>query len=87
MIPKVDIAALFGPPSPAREAVDRAIMAAAEDIGFLTVAGIPPESPHGAEDRRDLRSLSWVSNHVLRAEGHSPALTGERALRAALPST
>ena len=54
MIPRVDIAALFGPPSPAREAVDRAIMAAAEDIGFLTVAGIPPESPHGAEVRRDL---------------------------------
>src|SRR6185437_16221296 len=39
MIPQVDIAALFGPPSPARESVDRAIMAAAEDIGFLTVAG------------------------------------------------
>ena len=54
MIPRVDIAALFGPPSPAREAVDRAIMAAAEDIGFLTVAGLPPAIPHGAEVRRDL---------------------------------
>ena len=54
MIPQVDIAALFGPPSPTREAVDRAIMAAAEDIGFLTVAGLPPAIPHGAEIRRDL---------------------------------
>ena len=54
MIPRVDILPLFGPPSPAREAVDRAIMAAAEDIGFLTIAGLPPEIPHGAEVRRDL---------------------------------
>ena len=54
MIPRVDIAALFGPPSSAREAADPAIMAAAEDIGFLTVAGLPQEIPHGAEVRRDL---------------------------------
>ncbi|MFI5019465.1 MAG: isopenicillin N synthase family oxygenase, partial [Dongiales bacterium] len=54
MIPRVDIAALFGPPSSAREAVDRAIMAAAEDIGFLTVAGLPQGIPHGADVRRDL---------------------------------
>ncbi len=29
-------------------------MAAAEDIGFLTIAGLPPEIPHGAEVRRNL---------------------------------
>jgi isopenicillin N synthase-like dioxygenase len=54
MIPRVDLLPLFGPPSPAREAVDRAIMAAAEDIGFLTIAGLPPEIPQGAEVRRNL---------------------------------
>jgi isopenicillin N synthase-like dioxygenase len=54
MIPRVDLLPLFGPPSPVREAVDRAIMAAAEDIGFLAIAGLPPEIPQGAEVRRNL---------------------------------
>jgi isopenicillin N synthase-like dioxygenase len=54
MIPRIDVLPLFGPPSPAREAVDRAIMAAAEDIGFLSLTGLPQAIPHGAEVRRDL---------------------------------
>lgn len=40
-IPAIDIAPLFEPPSPARDAADRAIFAAASGIGFMTVGGFP----------------------------------------------
>lgn len=40
-IPAIDIAPLFGPASPARDAADRAIFAAASGIGFMTVHGFP----------------------------------------------
>ena len=41
MIPIVGIAALFGPPLPARNAADTAIKQAAADIGFMTITGFP----------------------------------------------
>jgi isopenicillin N synthase-like dioxygenase len=53
LIPVIPIAALFGGPSPARDATDRAILAAASDIGFLTVSGLPYETI-GAPVRRQL---------------------------------
>ena len=40
-IPAIDIAPLFGPPSPARDATDREIFAAGSGIGFMTVRGFP----------------------------------------------
>jgi isopenicillin N synthase-like dioxygenase len=40
-IPAIDISALFGPPSPAREETDRQIFDAASGIGFMTVGGFP----------------------------------------------
>ena len=41
MIPTIDIAPLFGPACGAREAVDRAIAAAAAETGFMAVRGAP----------------------------------------------
>lgn len=41
MIPRIDIAPLFGPASRQRESVDRAIKDAASGIGFMTVIGFP----------------------------------------------
>jgi isopenicillin N synthase-like dioxygenase len=40
-IPAIDVAALFEPPAPARDAADRAIFAAASGIGFMTIHGFP----------------------------------------------
>ena len=40
-IPAIDISALFGPASPARDEADRRIFAAASGIGFMTVRGFP----------------------------------------------
>jgi isopenicillin N synthase-like dioxygenase len=47
-IPELDVAPLFGPPGGARDAVDRAILAAAEESGFMTVAGLPASIPADA---------------------------------------
>jgi isopenicillin N synthase-like dioxygenase len=38
-IPLIDVASLFAAPSPERNAVDRAILAGAATIGFLSVMG------------------------------------------------
>jgi isopenicillin N synthase-like dioxygenase len=40
-IPAIDISALFGPPSVARQEADRRILDAASGIGFMTVGGFP----------------------------------------------
>jgi isopenicillin N synthase-like dioxygenase len=40
-IPQIDIAPLFGEAGRSRNAVDDAIMAAAREIGFMTVTGLP----------------------------------------------
>jgi len=53
-IPRVDIGALFGPPSAARDAADRAVARAAADAGFMSVCGLPPEVPIGRATRREL---------------------------------
>ena len=66
MISTIDITALFGPASAARDDADRAIMAAAEDIGFLTVSGLPAEVPHGAAARRELFRIFGLPPQVLR---------------------
>jgi len=44
LIPQIDIAPLFTKDLPARAAVDAAIFAAAQEIGFLTVTGMPAPS-------------------------------------------
>ncbi len=44
MIPKIDIAPLFGPSGPAREATDATIRKVAADTGFMTVHGVPGDA-------------------------------------------
>lgn len=57
MIPRIEIAPLFGPAGPGRDSVDAAIMAAARDHGFMTVTGLPEPKWLGPEIRRDLLRL------------------------------
>ncbi len=57
MVPILDISALFGSPGPARDALDAQVFAAASDIGFLTIAGIPDHLDIGADTRADLLRL------------------------------
>jgi isopenicillin N synthase-like dioxygenase len=44
IIPRIDIAPLFGPPAASRDIADRAVMDAASTSGFMTITGF-----HGAE--------------------------------------
>jgi isopenicillin N synthase-like dioxygenase len=53
-VPIIDIAPLFGVPGKARDDTDRAILAAAHEIGFLNIVGLPPDVPLGAQSRSDL---------------------------------
>jgi isopenicillin N synthase-like dioxygenase len=62
MIPVIDIAPLFKPPSPARDAVDRAIMNAASGIGFMTVTGFPAATLLTPENRRKLFKVFNLSD-------------------------
>lgn len=57
MIPRIDIAPLFGAPSQARDEVDRAVMEAASGIGFMTVTGFPGAEFLTPERRRDLLKI------------------------------
>ncbi len=62
MIPSIDVSALFGPPSTARDAADRRILAAAADSGFMTINGLPPSIPSGAATRASLLRLFGISD-------------------------
>ena len=54
MIPRVDVSALFAGPSPQRDRIDAAILAAARATGFMTIAGLPADLPIDAGTRRAL---------------------------------
>lgn len=56
-IPQIDIGALFGPPGEARDAVDRAIMDASREHGFMTIMGLPADVPVNSGTRRNLLRL------------------------------
>jgi isopenicillin N synthase-like dioxygenase len=56
-IPVIDIAALFGPASPARVAADLRISAAASGIGFMTVLGFPGAELLTATKRAELLKI------------------------------
>jgi isopenicillin N synthase-like dioxygenase len=76
MIPCIDVAPLFGPPSPARDATDRAIMEAASTAGFMTVKGLEGNAPAGPQVRaRLLRlfSLPDAEKHKLWRQAFDPA--------------
>lgn len=61
MIPTIDIAPLFQGPGAARDAADAAILAAAEEIGFMTVTGLPGD-PLAPANRRRLLALFALSD-------------------------
>jgi isopenicillin N synthase-like dioxygenase len=54
MVPTIDAGALFEGAGSTRDAVDRAITAAAADIGFLTIVGLGAHAPLGSEARAQL---------------------------------
>jgi isopenicillin N synthase-like dioxygenase len=56
-IPCIDVRALFGAPSAARESTDRAIMAAAATSGFMVAKGFPSDVPTGHAARANLLRL------------------------------
>jgi isopenicillin N synthase-like dioxygenase len=57
LIPSIDVSALFGAQSPARDQTDRAIMAAAAASGFMVVRGFPGDVPTGHAARANLLRL------------------------------
>jgi isopenicillin N synthase-like dioxygenase len=58
MIPTIDIAALFNGPSAARNVADAAILGAAQEIGFMTVTGLPGAALDPAMRKRLLALFS-----------------------------
>jgi isopenicillin N synthase-like dioxygenase len=54
MVLHIDISALFGGPSTERDRVDRSIMAASADFGFMTVSGLPGDIRVDQQRRREL---------------------------------
>src|SRR5580692_8754413 len=56
-IPFIDISALFGMPSHARDLTDQAIMAAAAAPGFMVVGGFPSNVPMVRAIRAELLRL------------------------------
>jgi hypothetical protein len=79
-IPLIDVAALFGGPSGARDRTDEAIMAAATTFGFFAAGGLPADVPIDATGHgtgRFLRTFSLrrplVAEHdqVRRVQRHA----------------
>jgi isopenicillin N synthase-like dioxygenase len=68
-IPCIDIAPLFAGAAPSRDAVDRAVLAAATGSGFMTVIGLPPFVPVGAGTRRaSLRIFALPAHRIPRPQ-------------------
>ena len=65
-IPSIDVGALFAGNQAARTAVDRAMMAAAADSGFMLIYGLPDDVPMGAAARRELLRLFDLSQEELK---------------------
>lgn len=65
-IPLIDISPLFGAPSPGRESVDRAVMAAAKSPGFMVIKGLPADVPMGPLARSVLLRLFQLPEHETR---------------------
>ena len=65
-VPQVDVSALFRPAGLARAVADRAIVAAAGDIGFMIITGLPAGTPLGGEVRAALLRIFALEPAVLR---------------------
>jgi isopenicillin N synthase-like dioxygenase len=65
-IPFIDVGPLFAPASPARDLIDRAIMSAAAESGFMVVRGLPADIPTGATVRADLLRIFQLPEDEIR---------------------
>lgn len=65
-IPRIDIGPLFGGPGTARDATDRAIMAAAGHSGFMTVHGLPERISLSAPHRQAMLEIFQCDDEALR---------------------
>jgi isopenicillin N synthase-like dioxygenase len=65
-IPVIDVSALAGPPSAARDGVDAAILAAAREVGFFTIIGLPAAVPLGGPARARLLGIFAAGAEVQR---------------------
>lgn len=61
MIPDIDVSRLFDWPGPARDAVDKEIMQAASEVGFLTIHGHPNDAL-SSDVRRRMLSIFDLSD-------------------------
>jgi len=66
-IPVIDVAALFGAPTAARERADRAVMSAAALSGFFVARGFPPGFPIDRRSRADLLRVFQLPDRDIRA--------------------
>ena len=66
MVPRIDLAPLFGPAGRSRATVDRAIAAAANDVGFLSVVGLGTYAPLGSGARAELLRIFSLDARSLR---------------------
>jgi isopenicillin N synthase-like dioxygenase len=66
-LPIVEIAPLFGAQLAARRQVDAAILAAARDVGFLLITGLPAHVPQGPATRAELLRLFTLPAAAQRA--------------------
>jgi isopenicillin N synthase-like dioxygenase len=57
-IPVMDVAALFGGPSPARDRTDAAITEAASAFGFFAASALPGDVPIDRESRAERPAAS-----------------------------
>lgn len=65
-IPRIDIGPLFDGAGTARDATDRAIMAAAGHSGFMTVHGLPERIPLSAPRRQAMLEIFHLHDEELR---------------------
>jgi isopenicillin N synthase-like dioxygenase len=65
-IPSIDLSALFGMPSAARDRTDQAIMDAAATSGFFVARGFPPNIPVGRDTLQNLLRLFELPQSEIR---------------------
>jgi isopenicillin N synthase-like dioxygenase len=65
-IPVIDVAALFGAPSSARNRADQAIMSAAASSGFFVARGFPADLPIDRDSRAELLRLFQLPEREIR---------------------